>query len=73
MWTTRAVTIHTDGSVEREVVGASKFRRHWIYDDDLNLIEKIGLADFKGWYRTSFARAGGSNRLGFRACAAAGW
>ena len=56
VWTTLALTIHTDGSVEREVVGASKFPRHWIYDRTLDLVEKIGLADFKGWYRTSFGK-----------------
>ena len=56
VWTTMALTIHADGTVEREVVGASKFPRHWIYDDGLQLVEKIGLADFKGWYRSSFGR-----------------
>jgi hypothetical protein len=56
VWTTLALTLHADGRVEREVVGASKFPRHWIYDDDLVLTEKIGLADFKGWYRKSFGK-----------------
>jgi hypothetical protein len=56
VWTTLALTIHTDGRVDREVVGASKFPRHWIYDDDLVLVEKIGLASFKAWYRTSFGK-----------------
>ncbi len=56
VWTTLALTIHADGTIDREVVGASKFPRHWIYDDGLQLVEKIGLADFKGWYRTSFGR-----------------
>src|SRR4051812_16740119 len=51
VWTTLAVTLHADGRIEREVVGASKFPRHWIYDDGLQLVEKIGVADFKGWYR----------------------
>ncbi len=56
VWTTLALTIHGDGTVEREVVGASKFPRHWIYDDALVLTEKVGLADFKEWYRTSFGK-----------------
>lgn len=56
VWTTLALTLHADGTVEREVVGASAFPRHWIYDDDLVLTEKIGLADFKGWFRKSFGR-----------------
>jgi len=56
VWTTLALTLHADGSVDREVVGASKFPRHWIYDDALVLTEKVGLADFKEWYRTSFGK-----------------
>ncbi len=56
VWTTLALTLHADGRVEREVVGASQFPRHWIYDDDLVLTEKIGLADFKGWFRRSFGK-----------------
>jgi hypothetical protein len=56
VWTTLALTLHADGTVEREVVGASRFPRHWIYDDDLVLTEKIGLADFKGWFRRSFGK-----------------
>ncbi|CAN5466078.1 hypothetical protein BH10ACT3_BH10ACT3_14120 [soil metagenome] len=55
VWTTLAVTIHVDGRVTHEVVGASKFPRHWIYEHD-TLIEKVGLADFSDWYRTSFGR-----------------
>ena len=31
-WTTLALTIHGDGRSEHEVVGASPFPRHWIYD-----------------------------------------
>ena len=33
-WTTLALTIHADGSSDCEVVGASPFPRHWIYDRD---------------------------------------
>src|SRR5258708_37185646 len=33
-WTTLALTIRADGSSEHEVVGASPFPRHWIYDRD---------------------------------------
>ena len=49
VWTTLALTLHADGSVEHEVVGASPFPRHWIYDADGRLVQKSGLADFKGW------------------------
>jgi hypothetical protein len=50
-WTTLALTIRTDGSSEHELVGASTFPRHWIYDRDGNLVEKTGTIDFKAWYR----------------------
>ena len=52
-WTTLALTIHTDGSVEHELVGASPFPRHWIYGNDGELTHKSGTIDFKTWYRES--------------------
>ena len=52
-WTTLALTLHADGRVEHEVVGASPFPRHWIYDSDGVLAEKTGTVDFKAWYRES--------------------
>jgi hypothetical protein len=36
------------------VVGASSFPRHWCYDAAGELTAKVGLADFKEWWRTSF-------------------
>jgi Cyclic nucleotide-binding domain len=50
-WTTLALTIRTDGSSEHELVGASTFPRHWVYDDEGNLDSKSGTIDFKTWYR----------------------
>jgi hypothetical protein len=50
-WTTLALTIHADGTSEHELVGASTFPRHWIYDADGNLAAKTGTIDFKTWYR----------------------
>ena len=50
-WTTLALTIRTDGSSEHELVGASTFPRHWVYDRDGNLVAKSGAIDFKAWYR----------------------
>lgn len=50
-WTTLALTIHADGSSEHELVGASTFPRHWLYDHDGNLVAKSGTIDFKTWYR----------------------
>jgi Cyclic nucleotide-binding domain len=50
-WTTLALTIRADGSSDHEVVGASAFPRHWVYDRDGNLTHKAGTIDFKKWYR----------------------
>jgi Cyclic nucleotide-binding domain len=49
-WTTLALTIRTDGSSGHELVGASAFPRHWIYDRQGNLAAKSGTIDFKAWY-----------------------
>jgi hypothetical protein len=53
-WTTLAMTIHADGSIEHDLVGASTFPRHWVYDDAGKLAAKSGLIDFKTWYRNAF-------------------
>src|SRR5262249_26692433 len=50
-WTTLALTIHSDGSSEHELVGASTFPRHWVFDHDGNLAEKSGTIDFRSWYQ----------------------
>jgi hypothetical protein len=50
-WTTLALTIRADGSSEHELVGASPFPRHWIYDDSGGLVQKAGMIDFGKWYR----------------------
>src|SRR5712691_42657 len=50
-WTTLALTIHSDGSSEHELAGASPFPRHWIYDKDGELVQKSGAIDFDKWYR----------------------
>jgi hypothetical protein len=50
-WTTLALTIRADGTSEHEVVGASPFPRHWIYDREGKLVQKSGTVDFKTWYR----------------------
>jgi len=52
-WTTLALTIKADGSSSHELVGASAFPRHWVYDHEGNLAEKAGTIDFKSWYRES--------------------
>jgi Cyclic nucleotide-binding domain len=50
-WTTLALTLRADGSSEHELVGASPFPRHWIYDRAGDLVQKAGTIDFKAWYR----------------------
>ena len=55
VWTTLAMTLHADGRVEREVVGASPFPRHWVYDGDGMLVEKVAVADFATWAKSSHA------------------
>jgi hypothetical protein len=55
-WSTLALTIRADGSSDWEVVGASPFPRHWIYDQSGALAAKTGMIDFKEWYRTAFGR-----------------
>jgi hypothetical protein len=53
-WTTLALTLNADGSSTRELVGASPFPRHWIYDDAGRLVEKSGVIDFQKWFNDSF-------------------
>lgn len=48
-WTTLALTIGVDGSSSHEVMGASPFPRHWVYDANGDLVAKSGLIDFKSW------------------------
>lgn len=48
-WTTLALTIGADASAAFEVVGASPFPRHWIYDNDGRLAAKSGVIDFAEW------------------------
>jgi Cyclic nucleotide-binding domain len=50
-WTTLALVIRADGSSDHELVGASPFPRHWIYDRNGSLSHKAGTIDFKTWYR----------------------
>jgi hypothetical protein len=54
VWTTLALTINADGTTSFELLGASTFPRHWLYDDDGELAAKAGLIDFKEWYTHAF-------------------
>lgn len=49
VWTTLALTINADGSSSTEVVGASPFPRHWIYDATGKLSQKVATTDFSSW------------------------
>jgi hypothetical protein len=53
-WTTLALTINADGSSSHELVGASPFPRHWVYDRDGRLVEKSAVIDFGKWFNNSF-------------------
>lgn len=50
-WTTLALAINIDGSSHHELIGASTFPRHWIYDREGRIVQKAGIIDFKRWYR----------------------
>jgi len=53
-WTTLALTINADGTSSHELVGASPFPRHWIYDDEGRLVQKSGVIDFNKWFNHAF-------------------
>ena len=53
-WTTLSLTIHTDGASSHDVVGASAFPRHWIYDAQGRLTHKSGTIDFREWWLNAF-------------------
>jgi Cyclic nucleotide-binding domain len=50
VWSTLALTMRVDGSSDFELVGASSFPRHWIYDQAGRPAAKTGLIDFRRWY-----------------------
>jgi len=54
VWTTLALTIQADGSATHEVVGASPFPRHWIYDASGKLVNKVAVTDFDKWSEEIF-------------------
>jgi hypothetical protein len=55
-WSTLVLTLHADGRAELDVTGASRFPRHWVYDNEGKLARKSGLTDFSEWYRKSFGK-----------------
>lgn len=55
-WSTIAVTLHADGRQEHELVGASPFPRHWLYDADGKLTQKTAVVDYHTWSTTAYGR-----------------
>lgn len=53
-WTTLALTLNADGTHTHELVGASVFPRHWVYDNDGRLVAKSGLLDMRNWMLDAF-------------------
>ncbi len=49
VWTTLQITLHSDGRTETDLVGASPFPRHWVYDADDAIALKAGVADWSSW------------------------
>ena len=49
VWTTLALNLQADGSASHEVLGASPFPRHWIYDASGRLVNKVAVTDFDKW------------------------
>ena len=54
VWTTLQLTLTRDGGREVELVGASAFPRHWVYDSDGRLALKSGLTQLQDWMDHSF-------------------
>jgi hypothetical protein len=56
VWTTLLLRLFANGDSEHELIGASQFPRHWIYNNAGELSNKAGTADFKKWAKRSFGR-----------------
>jgi hypothetical protein len=52
-WTTVALTLESDGRTHGELVGASPFPRHWLYDANGRLQAKSAEIDFRRWLEGS--------------------
>ena len=54
IWTTLKLTINISGACVGELIGASPFPRHWLYDDSGSLVQKSALTRNQVWARTVF-------------------
>lgn len=52
-WSTLTLTLYANGRVVPELVGASPFPRHCVYDHAGRMVAKTGLIDFKDWDRNA--------------------
>jgi hypothetical protein len=55
-WTTLGLTIESDGRARGELVGASPFPRHWLYDEHGRLQAKSAEIGFRRWLEGSDTR-----------------
>lgn len=53
-WTTLELELYADGSATRQLIGASSFPRHWVYDHERKLFQKSSLIDFDAWGKEHF-------------------
>lgn len=49
VWTTLRLTVYADGRSAHELIGASPFPRHWVYDHTGELSLKARVADWRKW------------------------
>jgi len=54
IWTTIKLTIDADGACTTSLEGASPFPRHWLYDNDAQLVQKSALTRNQVWVQTAF-------------------
>jgi hypothetical protein len=55
-WSTLRLTLHADGTREGELVGASPFPRHWVYDAAGQLTHKSARIDYREWSTKAYGR-----------------
>jgi len=56
VWRTLRLTVSADGSSTGELIGASDFPRHWVFDDTGQLVAKAELASFQKCQQGAFGR-----------------
>ena len=50
VWTALRLVLHADGRAEGSLVGATRFPRHWVYDQAGELVSKSATISFEEWY-----------------------